>query len=215
MLTILGSMDERPDSIAFLLSEGDPPSRQAILRAALKLFVEKGYDQTTIRAIADEAGYTNPALFKFFKSKEALGLYVFEKTYRELMLVLESVLRDDGPLAGVMAKWAAAFVRLLSERLHAVLFVHDHLPQFWPRVARRFGNRTLFTLMTEWIQRGRKDGRISVAVPIPLQIAAVSGFFHQFATMAHLGEIDARSLPALRDGVSAVLVRILKVDGQR
>jgi hypothetical protein len=136
------------------------------------------------------------------------------KTYRELMVVLESVLREDGPLQEVMPKWAAALVHLVSERLHAVLFVHDHLSQFWPRVARRFGNRTLFTLMAEWIQRGRKAGRISEAVPMGLQIAAVSGLFHQFATMVHLGEIDARSLSTLRDGVSTVLVRILKVDVQ-
>jgi AcrR family transcriptional regulator len=202
-------MESASDSTAFLVGQDDPPSRQAIVRAALKLFVERGYDQTTIRAIGEEAGYTNPALFKFFRGKEALGIHVFEKTYRELMAVLESVLRADGPLEDVMPLWAEAFVRLASQRLHALLFVHDHLSRFWPRVSRRFGGRTLFKLMADWIERGRRDGRISAAAPVGLQIA-VSGFFHQFATMVHLGEMDVRALPRLQAGVAGILIRILK-----
>ncbi len=203
-------MSRAQDSSAFIVEENDPPSRQAILRAALKLFVENGYEQTTIRAIADEAGYTNPALFKFFKNKEALGIHVFERTYRELMLVLESVLRHDGPLQEAIPKWADAFVKLLAERLHAVLFVHDHLALFWPRVAKKFGGQSLFTLMTQWICRGRDSGRIGCDLPVSLQTAAVSGLFHQLAVMVHLGEIDRAALSTMSDKISVMLVNILQ-----
>src|SRR4051812_47249332 len=63
------------------VAEGDPPSKQAILRAALRLFVVQGVAATSIRTIAREAGYTNPAMFKFFESKDELALYLFERCY--------------------------------------------------------------------------------------------------------------------------------------
>src|SRR5690242_14376813 len=51
---------------------GATVTREAILDAARRRFAEAGYDQTSIRAVAADAG-VNPALvMQFFGSKEAL-----------------------------------------------------------------------------------------------------------------------------------------------
>ena len=55
---------------------------EKILEAAQKLFLEKGYDQTTIQDIVDElGGLTKGAIYHHFKSKEdimdALGDKMF------------------------------------------------------------------------------------------------------------------------------------------
>ncbi|MEU4746237.1 TetR/AcrR family transcriptional regulator [Actinosynnema sp. NPDC023658] len=47
-------------------------TRQAIADAALRLFLERGYDQVGIRDIADEADVSTTTLFKHFTGKEAL-----------------------------------------------------------------------------------------------------------------------------------------------
>jgi AcrR family transcriptional regulator len=47
-------------------------TRQAIADAALRLFLERGYDQVSIRDIANEADVATTTLFKHFPSKEAL-----------------------------------------------------------------------------------------------------------------------------------------------
>ena len=47
-------------------------TRQAIADAALALFVERGYDQVSIREIADAADVSTTTLFKHFSGKEAL-----------------------------------------------------------------------------------------------------------------------------------------------
>lgn len=198
----------RPGRI--FLSEGDPPSKMAILRAALELFVANGYDSTTIRDIAAEAKYTNPAIFKFFDSKEALGIYLFERAYRELLTKFEVDFKKDGPIEDVLTQWMRTYVALLSEDLHAVLFVHNHLTLFWPKVGGQFGDKTLFGILRGWIKKGRDAGRIGNSVPIEVQIAAVSGFFHQFALMIELNEIDARRKDRLIQAGSEVLVAILK-----
>ncbi|GAA3525172.1 TetR/AcrR family transcriptional regulator [Amycolatopsis ultiminotia] len=47
-------------------------TRQAIADAALELFVERGYDQVSIRDIADAADVSTTTVFKHFSGKEAL-----------------------------------------------------------------------------------------------------------------------------------------------
>src|ERR1700761_2798286 len=47
-------------------------TRQAIADAALRLFLERGYDEVSIRDIADAADVSTTTLFKHFPGKEAL-----------------------------------------------------------------------------------------------------------------------------------------------
>ena len=46
--------------------------RTAIIRAARRVFVEKGFYRTTTRELADAAGVSEALLFKHFPNKEAL-----------------------------------------------------------------------------------------------------------------------------------------------
>ncbi|MGY5138836.1 TetR/AcrR family transcriptional regulator, partial [Streptomyces nigrescens] len=47
-------------------------TRQALADAALRLFLERGYDQVSIRDIAEAADVSTTTLFKHFPGKEAL-----------------------------------------------------------------------------------------------------------------------------------------------
>ncbi|MFI8191693.1 TetR/AcrR family transcriptional regulator [Streptomyces sp. NPDC085946] len=47
-------------------------TRQAIADAALRLFLERGYDQVSIRDVADAADVSTATVFKHFSGKEAL-----------------------------------------------------------------------------------------------------------------------------------------------
>lgn len=59
--------------------ENKEKTRKAILRAALELFAEKGFYQTTTRAIARKAGIAEGTLFNYFETKEDLALYFLEE----------------------------------------------------------------------------------------------------------------------------------------
>src|ERR1700730_4350880 len=52
-------------------------ARQRILESALRLFGSRGYEETTMREIAAEAGYSPGLTYRYFRSKEelVLGLY--------------------------------------------------------------------------------------------------------------------------------------------
>ena len=78
-------------ALPFYVEPTDPPSKQELLKAALKLFARDGVRESSIRAVAAEAGFTNPVLFKYFDGKEALALHLFERCY--LRLVREAMAR--------------------------------------------------------------------------------------------------------------------------
>ena len=51
---------------------GPERRRPEVLDAALKLFLESGYDRTSMQAVADEAGVTKPVVYACFNSKDEL-----------------------------------------------------------------------------------------------------------------------------------------------
>lgn len=60
-------------------------TKQRILQAALDLFREKGMEGTTTREISRRAGIAEGTLFNYFKTKEDLALYFFQKETDDLI----------------------------------------------------------------------------------------------------------------------------------
>lgn len=71
-------------------------SREAILAAAQRLFVEKGYRGISMREIADAVGLTKAALYYHFRDKEQLFVAILESVLRELATLIERC-RLSGP----------------------------------------------------------------------------------------------------------------------
>ena len=54
-------------------------TKERILAAALELFREKGLEGTTTKEVSRKAGIAEGTLFNYFKTKEDLALYFFQK----------------------------------------------------------------------------------------------------------------------------------------
>ena len=67
--------------------------REAILAAALELFVERGFYGTAVPEIADRAGVGAGTIYRYFESKEALVNEIF----REQKLLFGRIALDDFP----------------------------------------------------------------------------------------------------------------------
>ena len=91
-------------------------TKERILKAALELFQEKGLDGTTTKEISKRAGIAEGTLFNYFKTKEDLALYFFQKETEDLI------------------KWFRAETRLkkvpLPEKLFAI--IHRQLEYIEP-----------------------------------------------------------------------------------
>lgn len=178
----------------FYVSRDDPPAKQEMLKAALKLFVREGVRETNIRAIATEAGYTNPALFKHFSGKEALALHLFERCYLELANRLEAALKARAGFAEKLQALLGVFATFLDESPEAFLFVHEQLRDFWPRVSRRVKRESMIRRVRRLVAQGVKEGQVRSDVPPELLVAAIIGFLLQFARMAYFGEFKGRAV---------------------
>ena len=55
-------------------------TRERIVDAALRLFREKGFDETTMRDVAAEAGMATGAAYYYFRSKEELVMALYMRT---------------------------------------------------------------------------------------------------------------------------------------
>ncbi len=74
------------------------PKRVAILRAALELFANRGYQRTNIAEIARCAGATLDTFYKYFGSKEQLARVMYEDVERERDCYLEVLPPADASL---------------------------------------------------------------------------------------------------------------------
>ena len=83
-------MSEEPDGKRTRKGE---QARQRILESVLYLFGYKGYEETTMREIAVEAGYSPGLTYRYFTSKEELVLGL----YQNLCAELDTYTRDLPP----------------------------------------------------------------------------------------------------------------------
>ncbi len=182
-------MNARRAEPRFFLSESDPPSKQSILRAALKLFVKHGLAGTNVRMIGREAGYTNPAMFKFFDSKDALAVYIFERCYERLYRSIEST-TARGSFREALGGVLDVFLSAMDEDLEAVLFVQDTLREVWPRLPASVRKRSILRTLRELVERGIREGAVTGYPSPDVPVAALVGLMAQFGRMYYFGEIE-------------------------
>jgi mycofactocin system transcriptional regulator len=76
---------------------GRPPgtSRGAVTRAALELFAERGFEETTVDDIADALGVSRRTLFRYFASKNDMAWGEFDWVLARLRGCLEATDRGE------------------------------------------------------------------------------------------------------------------------
>jgi TetR/AcrR family fatty acid metabolism transcriptional regulator len=100
--------------------------RAAILDAALKTFVRRGYSETKVAEIAAEAGVAEGTLYNYFQSKEDLILALFDEKWGGIIDEIKTKLdRLDDPNDKLKAVFSLV-VRMFKKNRHlAELFMVD------------------------------------------------------------------------------------------
>jgi len=73
----------------------DRKTEQDIIRAAQKIFQEKGFKETTMRDVAAEANVNMAMLHYYFRSKENLFFLVLDEAFRILVEKIVTILTND------------------------------------------------------------------------------------------------------------------------
>ncbi|HTK09040.1 MAG TPA: TetR/AcrR family transcriptional regulator [Ktedonobacteraceae bacterium] len=84
-------------------NESTASRRQAILQAALQLFLSKGFTVTTMEDIRQLSGASTGSIYHHFENKEMLALALYQEIWSELNAVLLQCLTEVTPHEGVKA----------------------------------------------------------------------------------------------------------------
>jgi AcrR family transcriptional regulator len=113
----------------------EPDARERFVAAALELFTDQGYDETTVAQIAERAGLTKSTFFRHFSDKREVLAAGQETLSRLLADGVASAPADATPLAAVAAGLENAsaamtpFNRELGPRLEAVIATSAELQE--------------------------------------------------------------------------------------
>ncbi len=130
-------MSEHPTSDSARLATGPEPLRgkaatqQRILVAAASLFVERGYDRTTIAEVADQAGVSRATVFWHFSDKAGLFREAFSFLVRPFRESLERDLGDLPPEKRLLEQIGSYqnMVREYEQSIHGFLTWVVETPQ--------------------------------------------------------------------------------------
>lgn len=104
-------------------------SEQAILEAAKKVFMQRGYAGARMQEIADEAGINKAMLHYYFRSKEKLFRVIFEETAMDLLPKLGLALEGEGGVLEKLEKIVRIYVSVIQENPHIPMFILHELSQ--------------------------------------------------------------------------------------
>jgi AcrR family transcriptional regulator len=189
--------------LPFFVSVDDSPSKSEILKAALRLFVTSGRAATTIRDIAAESGYTNPALFKYFSGKDELATQLFVRCYEHLSDRLREAVTSQAGFSDRIFTIVDIYCAMLDRagEADALLYVQDSLRDLWPAVRRTLQRKSIVRLMLGVVEDGRREGVVAPDVEPRMLVAAILGVLAQFSRQHYFEDFSGpakRWAPSLR-----------------
>ena len=166
--------------------------REEVLQAASRLFAERGFYATGMRAIAAAAKVSIGAIYNHFKTKEEILEAILRDEVERRSKFLREVAEEKLPLLKKVEKLVAFHFSLLEERRDASLLFFRERFDPNPGARRRLGSLYdgLANQIAMLLQDGIKKGEIAPYSPLN-------------AAYILLGMIEAVSLRALgEDGVA-------------
>src|SRR6202042_225379 len=99
-----------------LMGRWEPNASGRLRQAAMELYVERGYEQTTVNDIAERAGLTARTFFRYFADKREV-LFEGSRALQEQMVdALEGAPDSASPMGAVAAALDAAATMLGQRR---------------------------------------------------------------------------------------------------
>ena len=122
------------------------PKRDAILRAAIDIFADRGYFNAQVADVARAAGVAAGTVYLYFKSKDDLLVSIFERSMREdLALGRAAVAGLDDPSERLRRLARGHLARLGADRNLAIVF------QVELRQSTKFMERFSSTLLRDYL----------------------------------------------------------------
>jgi AcrR family transcriptional regulator len=108
-------------SYSFRMGRWQPDARERLQFAALALYGERGYEETTVAEIAERAGLTKRTFFRYFTDKREVLFWGSELLEQQMVAAVEAAPASASALGMIGAALDAAAVRFEEVREFAGL----------------------------------------------------------------------------------------------
>jgi AcrR family transcriptional regulator len=180
-------------------------TKELIARAALRLFVEQGITETTIRDIAAAAGLAEGTLYRHFESKNELAWELFHTNYTAFAVKLDGLQQQYETLQDKLTAMIRQFCTFFDQDpvlfTYLLLVQHSQLKKVTPEM------ETAVTVLQKVIAQGM-DRREIPPGDVELAAAMVLGVVLQVAVFKVYERITP-SLNDLSDRLAATCWRVL------
>ena len=192
-------------------------AKERIVNAALTIVMNKGWEAMTLDAIALEIGVTTPALYSYFKNRDALQDEVMVRALQKNQEEIEATLSRGESIREVLQNYAhmlfvqkSRYAQILSNM--PVRFLQDPVQR--EKIAAMYRGSSL--VIRECLTRAQARGEI----PADLNLDITTRFIHSLTFGLHVTSLflskieDAREKEIWLDGIERLL-RISPHAGQK
>jgi AcrR family transcriptional regulator len=171
----------------------DASREDQILEAATRIFQERGYDATTIQAIADDVGILKGSLYYYIDTKEDLLYRIIETVHAGLAENSQIAFAKSDPVERLRL-FIEGHVRFCANNLAAIgVFLHDFRALRGERRAEIVTKRDAYDQeLRQLLREGKKAG--VVRSDLDLDLIAL-GIFGMMNWMYQWYRVDGRNEP--------------------
>jgi TetR/AcrR family fatty acid metabolism transcriptional regulator len=188
------------------VTERTTDRRAELLEAAVRVFARKGFHQSRVGDIAEEAGVAHGLLYHYFRSKDEVLETIFRETWTQLVADTQRIERAGVPLREQLRRFARIYLGswLVTPELVRVLVREvARSPEVGDRVDEIRG---LFQALQRIIEAGRDRGEVRGDVDAQVAAWAVYGALEEILTGWVLGQ-----LPGEEEDVERAVATVVDV----
>ncbi|MBX3473977.1 MAG: TetR/AcrR family transcriptional regulator [Planctomycetes bacterium] len=100
----------------------EPGTRTQVLKAAARLFAERGFDAVSVREIVQAAGVTKPAMYYHFGSKEGVATAIMHDLLAAADEVRKRAFAESKDIRQALAMHCQGMLELAAQRKHELAF---------------------------------------------------------------------------------------------
>ncbi len=172
-------------------------NKDIIFREAARLFSEMGYERTSMRAIAEAAGVTKPAIYYYFSNKDSL--------FEQLLDTAMSHIQDTADTIGASNLSAIEKLEKLAVHRFELLKYHPEISKFMftlgtGNIRTKFfkhlesKNKSYMESLMQIIHEGQEQGLFNKnidALVVSLMLVAGQNIYMMIHIKSGMGELTA------------------------
>lgn len=175
-------------------------TRSALLKAARKLFVEKGYGETGTPELVKAAGVTRGALYHHFEDKKAVFRAVVEAEFAQIAAAIRTATSEPSTAMAALKQGARAYLDAMQDQGRVQLVLIEGPAALGHETIKHINDQSSGETLSEGIAIAIKTGEMR-----PLPTAALSVLLDAAFDRAALDIANGAARPDIEAAIDALL----------